>query len=226
MKTSKHLCFVCLAALIFVSEASPAEAGSNSIWRTHQNAAARTQTESDRARQARAQRLQDLRDGRSVDVVVRQATEDLNAGKNADVIVKLYARFGYDLNQWALNAPYVSAEKHEAVYLVAIAMLRAEGAVERLPAYKVSTAKRAVDNVRWAIRAMEGLAFVGYAHQRHVAEAWGRDPSLRQAALEKLQLLHSRQKLQSPYQLRLLARLLRESGKERAADGIVLAAAH
>lgn len=153
-------------------------------------------------------------DRRSAEAVLEEATDQLNAGENAEAIVGLFDRFGFDINQWALNARYVSDGRREVVYIVAIAMLRVEGKVERYPTYQESSPERAVDNVRWAIRAMDELAFVGYAAERHVAEAWGRDPALKSAALKKLTKLWLSGSLNSPFQLRLLSRLRAEVGED------------
>ena len=150
--------------------------------------------------------------------------DDLNAGRNAEVVVAMYAHFGYDINGWALNPRAASSFEHEVVLLVALAVLRSEGGIERYPRTVAAAPRRQVDNVRWAVRAMEGLAFVGYAPDRHLAEAWGRDPNLRDAAIEKLQLLNDKGLLFSEHQKSLLARLLREQGADEEANRIQLAA--
>lgn len=146
------------------------------------------------------------------EVVVSRATDLLNGGQNREAIQTLYESFGLDINLWALNSTVFGEREHEIVLIVALAVLRTEGTVERDETADAATGQRKADNVRWAVRAMENLAFVDYVPQRHLVEAWGRDPSLKRAALEKLEALDSDGKLQSRFQFALLKRLRDEVG--------------
>ena len=139
--------------------------------------------------------------------LLNAATDALNAGRNKQVISVMYDVFGPQINAWALNTQYTSTMQREVLLLVTLAVLRSEGTIERTSDPTLLGGKHQRDNVRWAVRAMEGLAFVDFAPQRHVAEAWGRDPGLREAALDKLEALDKQGRLISPFQKSLLQRL-------------------
>lgn len=154
---------------------------------------------------------------------VEAATDALNDGRNADVIVSMYDHFGLDINSWALNPKHVTDREREVVLLVSLAVLRTEGAVERHHKLVNSKPRRKVDNVRWAIRAIEGLAYMRFVPDRHLAEAWGRDDELKELATKRLLKLQKAGRLISPFQFDLLARLLREQGEPEHAQKIELA---
>lgn len=151
--------------------------------------------------------------------VLERSTDALNAGRNTEVLTTLYGHYGLQINQWALNPDAFGERERMVVLMVSLAVLRTEGAYERYHEVVVAEGRRRVDNVRWAIRAVEGLAFVGFAADRHVAEAWARDPALRRAALEKLELLDQHGRLSSKFQKELLTRLRADLGPSLALAG-------
>jgi hypothetical protein len=148
-----------------------------------------------------------------------QATDELNAGHNARAIARLYDQFGPSINSWALNPTTSTAAQREVVLIVALSTLRTEGRLRRdRCAGPVRDRDVVRGNLDWAIRAMEGLAFVGDTTERHLAEAWARDPALHDAARIKLEKLAEDGKLLSPFQFDALARLYREDRKPQRAQ--------
>ena len=148
---------------------------------------------------------------------VDRGTDQLNAGQNQLVIRGLYEVYGSKINQWALNPRATSSLQREVVQLVALASLRTEGAFYRDRAALPAPPDVQPQNVKWAILAIENLAFVGAVPERHRAEAWARDPALQNAAIDSLKKLAEDRRLESPYQATALARLLRASGDEDGA---------
>lgn len=147
---------------------------------------------------------------------VDAATDDLNADRHVEAISKLYDRFGPAINGWAVNPTTATSLQREVVLIVALSTLRVDGRLRRdWQANAVLSPDLARANLDWAIRAMEGLAFVGEASDRHLAEAWARDPELATAARDKLQKLANEDKLLSPHQFEALARLHAKFGDER-----------
>lgn len=200
-----------LSGLISFVAVSDASACSNSIARTKANAK-KPDLDLQRPRVVWSDDLS----------AITKASDALNAGRNADVIVGMYDHFGLDINSWALNPKTITDREREVVLMVALAVLRTEGAVERHHKLVASKPRRQVDNVRWAVRAMEGLAYARFVPERHIVEAWGRDPALKELATKKLLELRKKGELLSPFQFDLLARLLREHGEVDAAKKVEL----
>jgi hypothetical protein len=149
---------------------------------------------------------------------IDRATDDLNAGRNVAAIARLYDEFGAKLNGWAFNPVVATSLQREAVLIVALSTLRTAGRFRRdSQADAVHDPELVRANLDWAIRAMEGLAYVGQVSQRHLAEAWARDPGLEDAARARLQTLADEGKLLSPFQFEALARLYDRQGKTRRA---------
>lgn len=162
----------------------------------------------------RAQQLDAAATGREQ---IEKAIDDLNDGRNHAVIRRMYAVHGASLNQWALNPKITNTPQRDVVHLVALATLRTEGIFYRDHTAALAPPDVHGQNIKWAVIALENLAFVNAVPERHRAEAWARDPALQDAALAKLQALKKADKLESPFQYEALARLLESKGEHARA---------
>lgn len=142
-----------------------------------------------------------------------QAVAHLNEGRFEQAIGSLYAMHGPFINAWALNASVSDEMQREVVYVVALATIRADGKWTRESHPQTADRDMQQANVKWAIRAIENLAFVGAVAERHIAEAWARDPGLREAAIAKLEELEKKGELKSRFQHEALARLRNEDAQ-------------